>query len=84
MLEAWEAASMILKEYGLEATCIIQWFLIWRLWARHNKREDEHRTDDRTTIKILEGFKASVDTLARVIERLIDRKRPSNKEDQGE
>lgn len=75
MLEYWEAASIILKTYGLEAMCVVQWLAIWRLWARNNKREDDHREDDRAQIKMLEKFKASVDALSRVIERLDDKKR---------
>ena len=83
MLETWEAAAMILKEYGLEATCMIQWFVIWRLWARNNNREDERREDDRAQIKMLEGFRASVDTLVNVVERLANREQPKI-ENQGD
>ncbi len=73
-MDAWKAATMMLEEHGGWGVAVVLAFALWRMWIRNNKREDEHREDDRKSVKILEGFKAAVEALTKAVDRLADKK----------
>ena len=73
MMEILKTATLLLDNHAAWFIVVILSTVVVTLARYVVKLFDTQREDDRTTISMLEGFKASVDALTKAIDRLLDK-----------
>jgi len=64
-----------LKDHGAWFLVVVLGFVIWRMALYIVEMHEEQRENDKVIVKILEGFKASVESLTKVVDRMANNRR---------